>query len=166
MEVVEYTDPSGDNIADPTPEQVVGAMRLGDDYWGPYSPMGWLKRGNPPTNQLIFIRHPRRGWYLEYRADGLPERQLVAVDPSAVRHAWVEHGEGGQTYFFAARCFLPPPAAERAVADFLAGRDPSVAGGWEPYRWGTHKRLEPPPDGLIQWLLSRRPVVERAEPAA
>ena len=112
-DVVEYTEPSGDSIADPTPEQVVASMRLEyEDNWGPYSPMGWLQRGNPPSSQLIFIRHPHRGWYLEYDTDGPPKRRVVAIDPVGASGAWVEHWHGGQTSFFPTACFRPQAVAE------------------------------------------------------
>jgi hypothetical protein len=158
MDAVEYIEPSGDDIADPTPEQVVGYMRQAyDDYWGPYSPMGCLKRGNPPSSQLVFIRHPRRGWYLEYETDGPPKRRVVAVDPAGQQGAWVEHWHEGQTSFFPPACFLPLAVAEQAVTDFLAAHDPSASGSWEPFRWDTHKRASPPDDESA--------VIERADPA-
>lgn len=166
MEPVEFTEPSGDDITAPTLEQVIERMRLGDDYWGPYSPMGWLKRGNPPSSQLVIIRHPRRGWYLEYEAAGPPPRRVVAAAPGGRLGNWVEHWHEGQTSFFPASSFLPQAFAEQAVAAFLDGRDPSETGLWEPFRWDTHKREVPPPDGLLQRLLGLRRVIERAEPTA
>ena len=163
----EYTEPSGDDIAHPTEERVIASMRRDyDEYWGPYSLMGWLKCGNPPSRQLILIRHPSRGWYLEYGSDGPPVRRVVAIDIAGRARTWVEHWHEGRTSYFPAACFLPQSVAERAVSDFLAARDPSASGAWEPFRWRSHKRAEPPPDGLLQWLLRRRPVVERAEPPA
>ncbi len=80
------------------------------------------------------------------------------------RRVWVDQWHEGRTSFFPAACFLPQEFAEGAVAAFLAGRDPSEVGRWEAFRWDTHKRELPPPDGLVQWLFRRRPVLERAAP--
>jgi hypothetical protein len=167
VEPVTYTEPSGDEADRPTAEQVVATMRRQyADGWGPYSPVGVLRQGNPPSRVLVLVRHPRHGWYLEYKSDwsgGAYTRHVVADDPAGPRRAWVQHWESGQTWYFSAACFRPQEQAERAVADFLGGRDPSATGRWSAYRWGVHKRAEPPPDGLLQRLLGR-PVVESADP--
>ena len=157
MDPVNYVEPSGDSVANPTADQVVALMRSDDgEYWGPYSPMGWLERGNPPACSLVFVRHPRRGWYLEYTELREPERCLASVDPAGDRSGWVEHWMEGDTHYFLAACFVPQAIAERAVTDFFAGCGPSPAAVWEPFDDEVHRR-EPDDEAAL---------LEAAEPEA
>jgi hypothetical protein len=155
-----FVEPSNDFIEAPTAEQVVALMRQDGDYWGPYSPVGQLLWDEPGRCQLFFVRHPRRGWYIEFDASwdtsAGPKQHLVAVDPSGDRGAWVEHWAEGDTSYFLAACFVSQEIAERVVTDFLATRQPSPAASWEPVDWRVHKREGPPDDESA--------VVESADP--
>jgi hypothetical protein len=109
-----------------------------------------LSWDGPGRCLLFFVRHPRRGWYIEYDASFTtskkPKRHLVAIEPNADRNAWVEHWAEGEPSFFLAACFLPQAVAEQVVTDFLATRQPSPAVTWEPVDWSVHRREEPPDD--------------------
>jgi hypothetical protein len=144
-----YTGPSGRDIPNPTADQMLAFMRQGYDHWGPYSPVGVLVwHEHPPQDvptlvglgtatqrqQLLFVRHPRRGWYFEYSTSNLPRRRwLVPLDPAADRGRYVRHWAYGERLHFLAGCFVPQPAAERVVLDFLATREPSPAVAWVPF---------------------------------
>ncbi len=145
-----YVEPSGEFVKDPTADQVVGLMRRDGEYWGPYSPVGQVHGDEPGRCLLYFVRHRRRGWYIEYDAGPMgqrePERHLVAVDPAGDRGAWVEHWAEGDIAYFLAACFLPQVVAEQVVRDFLATRQPSPAATWEPADWWVHQREGPPDD--------------------
>nr|CAA9279234.1 hypothetical protein AVDCRST_MAG63-3480 [uncultured Armatimonadetes bacterium] len=159
MGTVVYVEPSGDAAENATADQVIGWMRKDDEeYWGPYSPMGMLRRGGPPECWLIFLRHPRRGWYLEHTDFSEPRQNLAAVDPAGDRSGWVEHWIEGETQYFLAACFVPQAVAESAVTDFLAGCQPSPAAVWEAFDDEVHRREDEPDDGAA--------VLETAEPEA
>jgi hypothetical protein len=145
-----YTEPSGHDVPNPTADQMLGFMRQEyDDYWGPYSPLGVLVwHQHPPQDaptlvglgtatqrqQLLFVRHPRRGWYIEYSTPNLPERGwLVPLNPAADRDLYVKHWAHGEQLHFLTACFVPQAAAERVVTDFLATREPSPVVAWVPF---------------------------------
>jgi hypothetical protein len=140
-----YFEPSNDIVRDPSAEQVIALMRRDGEYWGPYSPVGRLLCQKPARVSLYFVRHPRRGWYLQYESEA-PARNLVAYDPNAERGRWVEHWAEGETAYFPVACFLPQSTAERVVADFIALREPSAAAAWEPFDWRVHRLQGPPED--------------------
>jgi hypothetical protein len=116
-------------------------MRRDDDYWGPYSPVGvlaWHEHPHQDTptqiglgtatarQQLLFVRHPKRGWYFEYTTSNLPERRwLVPLDPAADRDSFVKQWACGEQLHVLAGCFVPQTVAGRVVADFLSSRKPS-----------------------------------------
>ena len=119
------------------------------------------------------LRHPRRGRYLECDQPWSDEtegelvaarNELVAVQSGGDRARWVEHWMHGEASYFLAACFVPQSVAERVMADFMASGRPSGAAAWEPLDTNPHKRESPPPDGLLHWVLGRRPVVEAADP--
>jgi hypothetical protein len=141
-----YFEPSNDRVRGPAADQVVALMRRDGEYWGPYSPVGRLVAQRPVGVSLVFIRHPRRGWYLQYDSDGPPPRSLVAYDPEGERGRWVEHWAEGETACFPVACFLPQEVAERVVTDFIARREPSTAVAWEPFDWRVHRLQAPPED--------------------
>ncbi len=134
-------------------------MREDEGFRGPYSPVGHLHGEGPGRCLLYFVRHPRRGWYIEYNADFEdspgPKRHLVAVSPAGDRKAWVEQWAEGETSYFLAACFLPQEVAEQVVGDFMASRQPSAAVTWEPIDWRVHRTEGPPEDESL--------VVEEAE---
>src|SRR5262245_23770771 len=88
-----YTEPSDRDIPNPTVDEMMGFMRQEyDGNWGPYSPVGVLVWHQHPTQdtptlvglgsatqrqQLLFVRHPTRGWYFEYSTYNLPERRRL-----------------------------------------------------------------------------------------
>lgn len=156
-----YFEPSNDRTENVTAEQVLASMREDPAFARSYSPVGQLHGTGPGRPTLFFVRHPRRGWYVEYdapAADGTNERrQLVAVDPEGDRDAWVEHWAEGETEYFLAACFLPEADAEQAVRDFLASGEPSPSLAWEALRWDLHRREGPPED-------ESRVVEEAADP--
>lgn len=149
MRAVWYTEPSGERMFEPPADAGLGFMRRGyDDYWGPYSPVGvleWhehrqrtvLARGpGTPTarQQLLFVRHPKRGWYFEYSTSNAPDRRwLVPLAPGAKRDSFVKHWTYGVQLHFLAGSFVPQVAAERVVADFLATGEPSAVVEWVPF---------------------------------
>jgi hypothetical protein len=143
-----YFEPSNDRVEDATAEQVIESMRHDEGYRGSYSPVGQLHWGG--RCMLYFVRHPRRGWYIEYDGGDAggpgPQRRLVAVDPAGDRDGWVEQWAEGETSYFLAACFLPQATAERVVADFMTARAPSPAVAWEPVDWRLHRREGPPDD--------------------
>lgn len=63
MAALTFVEPSGAQVEDPSADWVIARMREGDpEYWGPYSPYGWLKwHAPPPERWLILLWHPRRG---------------------------------------------------------------------------------------------------------
>jgi hypothetical protein len=157
MESFSFIEPSGDFLNAPTAEKITALMRQGDEeYWGPYSPVGRLDYGNPPASRLFLLRHPRRGWYVQYDTFDAPARCLVAIDPEGDRGAWVEHWAEGDISYFLAACFVPLVVAERVVEDFMASRQPSPSAVWEPFDGRLHWREEPPDDESA--------VVEAADP--
>lgn len=142
-----YIEPSGDRVDNPTREQVIALMREGDEeYWGPYSPVGMLEYDSPPVYRLLFIRHSRRGWYVQYEDFSEPKRSLVAVEPEGKREAWIEHWAEGDISYFLAACFIPLEAAEKIVSEFLDTCQPSPALTWEPLNGHIHWRELPPDD--------------------
>lgn len=156
MATLTFVEPSGDRIEDVTVERVVELMRTNGEYWGPYSPAGQLLRRGDDRVDLFLVRHPRRGWYVQYDDLDKAAQTLVAVELNGVRDGWVEHWAEGDTSFFLAACFVPQAAAERVVTDFAASGRPSAAVAWEPMRWDTHRREEEPED--------EGQILERAEP--
>jgi hypothetical protein len=159
MAAFTYFQPSNERVEGPTADQVVASMRGDVGFRGPYSPVGQLHWDGPGRCMLYFVRHPRRGWYIEHNAgfedSQGPRRHLVAVDPSAARDAWVEQWAEGETSYFLAACFLPQEVAEQVVREFMASRQPSSAVAWEPIDWRVHRREGPPDDESL--------VVEEAE---
>ena len=159
MRTLWYTGPSGgEHVANPTAEQMVEFMRRGEDYWGPYSPVGELCWHEHPAQQtpslgglgtptqreqLLFIRHPKRGWYLEYSTYNAPEKRwLVPLDPNASRDKYVKQWACGEQVHLLAACLVPAAAAERVVADFVATGEPSPAVSWVEYA-SVSPRLAP-----------------------
>lgn len=150
MEAVWYNGPSGgEHVRNPGPERMRGVMCRGDDYWGPYSPVGtlaWHERSSPERSdgtglgtatqlaQLLFIRHPEHGWYFEYSAsDRSGHPWLVAVDDSADRGRWVKHWAYGEEVYLMAACFIRHRLAEEVVTGFLASRQPPPSVPWIPF---------------------------------
>ncbi len=160
MDTVWYEGPSGDEfIPNPTADQMREVLgRDYDTYWGPYSPVGVLCWHEHPAQrararaglgtatqreQLLFIRHPKRGWFFEYSTSNRPEHQwLVPLDPAADRERYVKHWACGEPVHLLAGCFVPQAVAERVVADFLATRGPSPAVAWVPFE-SVRPRLDP-----------------------
>ncbi len=146
MKAVWYTEPSGKRVFEPSADAVLGFMRRGyDDYWGPYSPVGvleWhehrhrkvLARGpGTPTarQQLLFIRHPKRGWYFEYSTSNTTEdRCLVPLAPDADPDSFVTHWAYGEQLHILAGSFVPQAVAEGVVVYFLATAEPSPVVRW------------------------------------
>ena len=154
METVWYTEPSGNELPNTTAEQIHEFMRREyDGYWGPYSPVGVLRwYEHPPQpepslvglgqdreiSQLLFIRHPRRGWFFEYNGYRGQRRWLVSLAAEGGPEKWMRHWAFGEPLYFLAPCFVPQPVAEQVVADFLATKEPSPA-----VRWVEFNSLEP-----------------------
>jgi hypothetical protein len=147
MRTLWYTGPSGgEHVANPTAKQMTEFMRRGEDYWGPYSPLGelcWHEHPQQRTpslgglgtatqlQQLLFIRHPKRGWYFEYGTYNAPaKRWLVPLDPNATPDKYVKTWAYGEQLHFLGACFVSEAVAERIVADFLEDGEPSPAVSW------------------------------------
>jgi hypothetical protein len=146
MDEVWYTEPSGNNLPDPTAEQMIGFMRQEYDLWGPSSPVGVLCRHKHPSKRrssavstgtatqrqkLLFVRHPKRGWYFEYSTDNLPEqRWLVPLTPDANLTRYTKHWAYGNPVHLLVGCFVPQAIAERVVSDYLATHEPSPVVSW------------------------------------
>jgi hypothetical protein len=156
METVWYAGPSGgEHVPNPTAAWMIEVLRRGDDYWGPYSPVGVLRwhvhqRQRVPTliglnitatsrQQLLFVRHPKRGWYFEYSTRNLPRRRwVVPLDPTAHHEKYIKHWANGEQLFFLAASFVSQPAAERIVTTFLRNRGTSRV-----VRWASFNRVHP-----------------------
>ncbi len=53
MDTLWYAGPSGgEDVPNPTAEWMVEVMRRGDDYWGPYSPVGVLCWHTHPAQRV------------------------------------------------------------------------------------------------------------------
>lgn len=149
MDTVWYTEPSGNYLANPTAAFLVERMRQGVEYWGPYSPVATLCWHEHPhqevpsrvgtgtetmRQQLIAIRHPKRGWYFEYDTVNSPDpRWLVPLDPAADRDSFVTCWANGEQLHFLKGCFVPLPTAEQIVTEFLDSREPSTVVQWVPF---------------------------------
>jgi hypothetical protein len=146
MRAVWYSEPSGKKIFDPSADAILGYMRRAyDEYWGPYSPVGslqWhehrsrkvLARGwatRTARQQLLFLRHPRRGWYFEYSSSNTPDcGTLVPLAADADPDSFVSHWAYGERLHFLAGSFVPQAVAEGVVAYFLATAEPSPVVQW------------------------------------
>jgi hypothetical protein len=145
METLWYTEPSGNEIANPSAGQMIAFMRQEyEENWGPYSPVGvleWHEHPDQPvptrvgleadseTSQLILIRHPERGWFFEFSGK-TPDRWLVSLAAGGDRRKWVKHWACGEKTCFLAACFIPQDLGERVVLDFLATKEPSPVVPW------------------------------------
>jgi hypothetical protein len=120
-------------------------MRRGHDYWGPYSPVGvleWHEHRSrkvlalgPATRtarqKLLFVRHPRRGWYFEYSSSNHPVQQwLVPLAADADPDSFVGGWAFGEQLHFLAGSFVAHPVAEGVAAYFLATAEPSPVVPW------------------------------------
>src|SRR5262245_51937468 len=122
METIWYTEPSGNQIPNPTADQMLAFMRQEyDGYWGPYSPVGvlrWYRHPPQPEptligmsadaeiSRLVFVHHPERGWFFEFSSD-VPCRWLVSLEPEGDRQKWIKHWTCGEETCFMAACFVP-----------------------------------------------------------
>lgn len=147
MKALWYSGPSGgETVANPTADEMVERLRRGSTYWGQFGPHGMLKWYEHPTSdvpadcgyegdvhlqQLIFIRHPERGWFFEFSSSPpLTDRWLFPFDPAADRDDYFPQWAGGDSQMFLAGCFVPQATAERVVRDFMADGEPSPAVQW------------------------------------
>jgi hypothetical protein len=165
METVWYTEPSGDYLPNPTVDQMLGFMRQEyDGNWGPYSPVGvlrWYEHSPQPEPslvglglksevcQLLFVRHPERGWFFEFSGYGGDRRWLAAVGTETGPEEWVQHWACGEQTYFLASCFVPQPTAEQVVTDFLATKEPSPAVLWAEFDSLEPRRDSPPRQGRV-----------------
>jgi hypothetical protein len=154
MKAIWYAAPSGQREFAPSDDTVFGYMRLDyDSYWGPFSPVGLLEwhehrfrkvlaRGRSSSTrrqQLLFIRHPKWGWYFEYSTSNISDnRWLVPLAHSEVREGFVKHWAYGEQLYFLKQCFLLQAAAEQVVMDFFSNAEPSPS-----VRWGEYNRVLP-----------------------
>src|SRR5437016_452107 len=85
--------PDNEHVPNPSIEWLRDLMRSDyDDTWGPYSPVAVLcwhqhPKQKPLTRvglgsrterqQLIMVRHPKRGWYFEYSTSNEAEKKWV-----------------------------------------------------------------------------------------
>ena len=143
METLWYTEPSGHEMPNPAPEQMLGFMRQEyDGNWGPYSPVGvleWYEHPAQPmptrvglgpyVSQLIFVRHPERGWFFEFSSK-VPDQWLVSLGPAGDQRKWVKHWACGEETYILAACFVPQAVGERVVVVFLARKEPSPTVKW------------------------------------
>ncbi len=151
MKALWYNGPSGgETVANPTADEMVERLRRGSEYWGRFGPHGHLEWFEHPTKevptdcgmegdvhlqQLIFIRHPERGWFFEFSSRlPLPKRWLVPFDPAADRDDYFPQWASGDSQMFLAGCFVPQATAERVVRDFMVDGEPSPAVQW--FRFG------------------------------
>lgn len=157
MVTLVYTKPSGDDLQSPTPEQVLNDLRQDDGYRQGYSPVGVLcwhehPESPPPSvalgtatqrQQLLFIRHPKQGWYFEYSTTNLVDRRwLVPLDPAAEPNRFVRQWAFGEQVHLFIGSFVPQTLAERIIADFLNTREPSPAVAWVAFN-SVSPRLSP-----------------------
>jgi len=159
METVWYTEPSGHKLANPSRDQMLGFMRQEyDGNWGPYSPLGVLQWcDHPPqaepslvglgldaeVSQLLFVRHPVRGWFFEFTSDR-DGRWLAAVSAGGGPEKWIRHWAHGETMYFLASCFVPQSVAEEVVTGYLATKEPSLAVPWVEFASLTPRRDKRP----------------------
>jgi hypothetical protein len=109
--------------------------------------------------QLLFVRHPKRGWYFEYSTSNMPERRwVVRLQAAADRGKYVKHWACGEQLRFLAGSFVDRPAAERVVLDFLATKQPSAVVPWADFAT-VRPRLDED-----QYRELRRAKRDRAEP--
>ncbi|MBA4186771.1 MAG: hypothetical protein C0467_02010 [Planctomycetaceae bacterium] len=127
MPTLWYSAPSGQRVQDPTIEQMIECMREEyDGNWGPYSPVGvleWQHMSQSQSGQLLFVRHPDRGWYFECN-------DFVTYDSAADDGKWVHHWGCGEPMYYRAACFVPQVVAEQVVTDYVATGGCSRATSW------------------------------------
>lgn len=148
-----YFEPSGDRIDNPTLDQMIEFVRQDSEYWGPYSPVGYIYRDDAGVRVVLyFIRHPRRGWYIEHDTRASREH-WVAVNPPGNRIGWVEHWAEGETAFFLEACFVSQEVFEVVLRDFFVSPGRSTAVNWEPIHWDIHRRADQPDDDsqVVEW---------------
>ena len=150
MNTLWYEGPSGgESVPNPTAEEMVERMHRVSGYWGEYNPVGelhWYEHppqatptkaglgGDAARQQLIFIRHPERGWYFEFSSrTPPPKRWLVPFDPVAERDDYVRHWASEEDQMFLAGCFVAQATAEQVIRDFVATGEPSAAVLWVPF---------------------------------
>jgi hypothetical protein len=175
MKTVWFDGPCGEYTPNPSAAWLHEVMRRDEQYWGPYSPVGvlaWHKHRpqkeltrvglgtRTQQSQLLFVRHPKRGWYFEYNTSNQPQdRWLVPLDSAADQRKWVKHWSYGEHMYFLAACFVPQGLAEQIVTDYLSNGAPSPAVQWVEYESVLPRK---DPDSYREW----RREVKKAEHSA
>ncbi len=172
MESLWFTLPSGDRVPNPTVEVVL--KYLSEETGESFSPVAVLCWHDHPKvkvlpkmgfgsvtmrEQLLFVRHPKRGWYFEYSTSNMPvKRWLVPFDTSADPDSFVTGWAYGEQLHFLRGCFVQQAIAEVVVSHFVSSRKPSRVVRWVPYN-----RVRPRLDS-DQYRERRREARAKSEP--
>jgi hypothetical protein len=100
-------------------------------------------QGDKLIRQLLVLRHPDRGFYLEY-SDRQRGTWLSGIDPAGDMAAWVPTDSQGEGVYILSACLLPLSVCERVVTDFFVAGEQTQEIGWVSFEPLRPRREQPP----------------------